>query len=141
MRGPKLDFGPSSSKRRAETRHDKFRALPHLQLEAAVRTAHRTQGGEQEKAIKDVQEGLKILEEELKGKFFNGEKIGFFDVVACLIAFRLSVLREAAGLKFYDPEMLPALSSWAEEFTKAEVVKEVLPPRDELLATIKSRRP
>ncbi|KAL4187485.1 hypothetical protein AMTRI_Chr09g39280 [Amborella trichopoda] len=100
--------------------------------------AYRTQGDEKEKAIKDAQESVKILDEALKGKFFNGETIGLLDIVACGFSFWLPVVGEAGGINVFDPEMFPHLSSWTEEFTKVEVVKEVFPPRDKLLAVFKA---
>ncbi|KAL4187490.1 hypothetical protein AMTRI_Chr09g39290 [Amborella trichopoda] len=106
----------------------------------AIWTAYGTQGEEKEKAIKDAEEGLKILEEGLKGKFFNGETIGFLDIVACGIAFWLPVLEEAADIKFFDPEKLPRLRCWTEEYTKVELVKEAFPPRDKLLPAFKAYR-
>ncbi|ERN10816.1 hypothetical protein AMTR_s00027p00234720 [Amborella trichopoda] len=50
----------------------------------------------------------------------------------------MPVLEESAGFKVFDPEKLPRLRSWTEEFTKVQVVKEAFPPRDKLLAAFKA---
>ncbi|KAL4186954.1 hypothetical protein AMTRI_Chr09g16420 [Amborella trichopoda] len=80
----------------------------------------KTQGEEQEKAMKEAEEALKTLERGgIKGKFFGGEAISIVDISASCLSIWLEV-------------------SWIEEFTSIDLVKESFPPRDKLLAYHKS---
>ncbi|KAK7838983.1 glutathione transferase gst 23 [Quercus suber] len=49
----------------------------------ALMAAFTKKGEEQERAVKEAHENLKILESGLEGKrFFGGETIGFVDIIA-----------------------------------------------------------
>ncbi|GAV65461.1 GST_C domain-containing protein/GST_N_3 domain-containing protein [Cephalotus follicularis] len=86
--------------------------------------------GNKEKAIEE----LETLENELKDKrFFGGDKIGFVDIVANLIALWFGVIQEAVGLELLTQEKFPNLSKWSDEFVNCNIVKENLPPREKLL--------
>ncbi|EEF38365.1 glutathione s-transferase, putative [Ricinus communis] len=92
-------------------------------------------GKEQEDAIPEALENLKILEEELRGKkFFGGEKIGFVDLAFGWLANTLSVLEEVVGLKLIDEMKFPLLAGWMIEFSDSPVIKESWPPRDVLIS-------
>ncbi|KAL4187497.1 hypothetical protein AMTRI_Chr09g19270 [Amborella trichopoda] len=99
--------------------------------------AFTTQGGQQEKALKEAQECIKTLEAALKAKFFGGETIGYVDVVGNFLGYWMRILGEAAGIQYYDAEKAPVFHSWIEEFTSVDVVKESLPTHDKLLAYFK----
>ena len=79
-----------------------------------------TTGEEQEKAVKEARELLKILEEHGLGekKFFGGNEIGMTDLVFGGIAcWSLDEsLEEAAGVKLLDADSFPQLQAWTKKF-------------------------
>ncbi|KAL4204530.1 hypothetical protein AMTRI_Chr01g132470 [Amborella trichopoda] len=85
----------------------------------------KTQGEEQEKAMKEAEEALKTLER--GGLIFGGEAISIVDISANCLSIWLEV-----------SEKFPLICSWIEEFTSIDLVKESFPPRDKLLAGHKS---
>ncbi|KAI3782668.1 hypothetical protein L2E82_12721 [Cichorium intybus] len=98
------------------------------------------QGNEQTDA--EALEQLQILENELKvkgTKFFGGDNINLVDIAAGFIAYWLGVIQEAAGKELVTKEKFPKLTVWADDFVNFEVVKEVLPPRENLLGFFKKR--
>lgn len=94
---------------------------------------------EKEKGTKESLEGLQILENELKGKFFNGDSIGFVDITGLFIAFWLPIIQEAGGFVLFSGDKFPKLYKWSHEILNHPTVKLVLPPRDPLLALVRSR--
>ncbi|KAJ0027519.1 hypothetical protein Pint_35295 [Pistacia integerrima] len=82
---------------------------------------------------------LKTLENELKNRFFGGEKIGVVDIVANFIGFWLGCIQEASGVAILTEEKFPKLHKWSGEFVSCDVVKENLPPRYKLIACLRSR--
>jgi glutathione S-transferase len=94
---------------------------------------------EREKHIEESTEALKILENELKGKFFGGEEINFVDIAAVFIAFWIPLIQDITDLKLFTDEKFPKLYNWSQEFLNHPVVKENLPPRDPLFAFFKAR--
>ncbi|OIT04902.1 PREDICTED: probable glutathione S-transferase [Nicotiana attenuata] len=98
------------------------------------------QGEEQEKGKNEVCEMLKVLDNELKDKkFFVGDKFGFADIAANLVAFWLGVFEEASGVVLVTSENFPNFCKWRHEYINCSQVKESLPPRDELLAFYRAR--
>ncbi|KAI9079589.1 hypothetical protein K1719_038416 [Acacia pycnantha] len=106
---------------------------------ALVKAAWNPDEKERDKGAEEAREALKILENELKGKFFNGDSIGLVDIAALFIAFWLPLLQEAGGLDLYSGEKYPKLEKWGHEILNLPVVKGVLPPRDPILAIYKTR--
>jgi len=97
-------------------------------------------GNGDEKAIDEARELLKILENELKGKkFFGGDNIGLVDIVAVFIGYWLVLVQEVSGLELLTKESLPKLCEWTDEFISCGVVKESLPPSDELRDFLRTR--
>ncbi|KAL6142193.1 hypothetical protein ACLB2K_060476 [Fragaria x ananassa] len=96
---------------------------------------------DREKAVEEAYETLKLLENELKGKkFFGGEEIGFVDIVADFIGgYWLRDFQEVVGMELLTKEKLPKLCEWSDEFVNHAVIKEVLPPRDKLIAFFRTR--
>ncbi|MGV7411864.1 glutathione S-transferase family protein, partial [Mycobacterium kansasii] len=88
-----------------------------------------------EKAIEEAVELLKILDNELQGKkFFGGETIGLADISANFIGLWLGIYQEMLGIQVLTSEKLPRLSEWANEYLNSTIIKQSLPPRDELSA-------
>lgn len=101
-----------------------------------------TVGEEQEKATKEAQEVLKVIEDHGLGKrkFFGGEKVGMTDLVLGWITGWLECMEEALGVKLLDPHGFPRLMLWIKNFKDVPVIRENLPHRDELLAYFKGLR-
>ncbi|XP_068660246.1 glutathione transferase GST 23-like [Aristolochia californica] len=98
-------------------------------------------GKEQEKHLEEAAAALKILEGCVHGKrFFSGEGIGYADLVAGWIPQWLPVIEEVAGVKLLDPQSLPSLCAWSKSFLQVELIKENLPPRDELIGPYDAKR-
>ena len=94
---------------------------------------------ENEKAIDEATELLKILENELEGKkFFGGDKIGLVDIVADFIGYWLGLIQHVTGLELLTKEKFPNLCEWSHEFLSCSIVKESFPPSDHLLEYFRS---
>ncbi|XP_077218395.1 putative glutathione S-transferase [Tasmannia lanceolata] len=105
------------------------------------RTAFFSQGEEREKALESTREALKILDIELKGKkFFGGETIGFVDLVAGCIAYWLPIFDEIAEMNLLFEQRFPSFYAWRENFIKVAVIKENVPPQDQMLVIYGERR-
>jgi glutathione S-transferase len=87
-----------------------------------------------EKSIEEIEVVLQFLENELKDKFFGGEKIGLVDISAVFIAFWLPIIQEVKGIKLFKFEKFPKLYIWSQDFNNHPIVKEKLPTRETLLA-------
>ncbi|XP_050254414.1 glutathione transferase GST 23-like isoform X2 [Quercus robur] len=100
----------------------------------ALMAAFSKRGEEQERAVKEAHENLKILESGLEGKrFFGGETIGFVDIAAGWIGFSAQMTGEIIGIKLIDAETMPLLDSWFQDFLGIPLIKECMPPQDKLL--------
>ncbi|KAH0737680.1 hypothetical protein KY290_036385 [Solanum tuberosum] len=107
---------------------------------AVVNTFFR-KGDEQEKGKEEVYEMLKVLDNELKDKkFFVGDKFGFADIVANMVALWLGVYEEASGVVLVTSQKFPKFCAWRDEYINCSQVKEYLPSRrDELLTFFHAR--
>ncbi|XP_027349354.1 probable glutathione S-transferase [Abrus precatorius] len=90
---------------------------------------------EREKAAEELNEALKFLEDELKDKFFGGDEFGFVDIAAVFIP----IVQEVAGMQLFSSENFPKLYKWSKDFHNHPIVKECLPPKDQLFAYFKAR--
>ncbi|KAL3748462.1 hypothetical protein ACJRO7_009668 [Eucalyptus globulus] len=112
----------------------------HQQLFEAMGSVLRTDGEAQERAVKEMHEKLKVLEEGIKGSypggspFFNGDNMGLLDVVVCSILGNHKVREEVLGVKFLDPDKYPTVTSWVKALTELPLVKEAMPPHEKLVA-------
>lgn len=91
---------------------------------------------DKEVAMSEAYENLKIIENELKNKrFFGGDNIGIVDIVANFFGLWLGAAEEASGLepKMMTEENFPNLCRWRDEYINCSVIKEVLPPKDEMV--------
>ncbi|KAI3879172.1 hypothetical protein MKW98_028739 [Papaver atlanticum] len=98
------------------------------------------EGEELEKSVKETQAILKTLEMGLKGKFFGGENIGFADIAVGWIPFWTRMAEKIIGVKLVDTENVPLLNAWFEDVLDVEILKDILPPRDKMLAKMKMYR-
>ncbi|KAK4259201.1 hypothetical protein QN277_005557 [Acacia crassicarpa] len=107
-------------------------------LPAVFKAATNPNEKEKEKGGEELRESLKILENELKGKFFNGDSIGLVDIAAL---FWLPIIQEVVGLDLNNSEKYPKLEKGGQEIMNHHVVKEVFvgisPEADPLLAFFK----
>ncbi|XP_031278264.1 glutathione transferase GST 23-like [Pistacia vera] len=96
---------------------------------------------QQEKAIKEAREQLKVLEEGVGDKkFFGGNEIGMADLVLGWIAKSFGVIEEVVGVKVLDADSFPGLHSWVGNFRGHPVIKQNLPDCDEMFAYYKQKR-
>ncbi|XP_074340239.1 putative glutathione S-transferase [Apium graveolens] len=97
---------------------------------AAMRRIRRGSEG-QEKAIEELTEHLKELENELKGKkFFGGDEIGLVDITANVLALWLGVLLELMGIELLTKEKFPRFCEWIDDYLDNSVIKDTLPARE-----------
>ncbi|CAN6992218.1 hypothetical protein BRARA_A03577 [Brassica rapa] len=95
---------------------------------------------EREKMVEEAYDGLKYLEEELGDKqFFGGETIGFVDIAADFIAYWFGIAQEASGVMIMTAERFPKLQRWSQNFVRNNIIKEVLPPKEKLMALFKAQ--
>ncbi|KAA8527851.1 hypothetical protein F0562_035280 [Nyssa sinensis] len=101
-----------------------------------------TTGEEHEKAIKDILESLRTIEEHAlaEKKFFCGEKIGITDFAFVGIVYWLEVIEEILGLKLLEAESFPRLHAWIKTFKEEPIIKENLPDKEKTFAHLKRRR-
>ncbi|XP_062168159.1 glutathione S-transferase U8-like [Alnus glutinosa] len=93
---------------------------------------------EHEKAVKEVDELLKVLENEVKEKrFFGGQSIGMVDIVANIIGFWRRACEEGSGVELLTREKFPKLRNWIDKFVSSSVIKKNLPPRDKLVVFLR----
>lgn len=102
----------------------------------------RSGGEEQEKAIEESLEMLRIVETRALGdkKFFGGDKIGIVDIAFGGIAHWLGVIEEVVGLKLLEANEFPRLHSWIESFKQVPVIKQNLPERQDMIVLYKGVR-
>uniref|UniRef100_A0A5B6YPY4 Glutathione S-transferase n=1 Tax=Davidia involucrata TaxID=16924 RepID=A0A5B6YPY4_DAVIN len=99
-------------------------------------------GEEQEKAIKETMEVLKVLEEKGLGdkKFVGGDTIGLVDITFGWLPRWFECMEEVVGVKLLQPTTFPRLHAWMENFKEVPVIKENLPDHEKLLAHFKRIR-
>lgn len=97
-------------------------------------------GKEQEGAIEEVDQLLKILENELNGKeFFAGQSMGYLDVVASVL-FWFRTEEEVGGVNTLTAEKFPMIHEWIEKLIKFDVVNECRIPKEKYPDYIELRR-
>lgn len=92
------------------------------------------------KTDKEACDQLQILENELKvkgTKFFGGDSINLVDIAADFIAYWVGIIQEVTGKTLVTKDKFPTITVWADHFINLEVINQVLPPREQLLAFFK----
>ncbi|KAJ3680993.1 hypothetical protein LUZ60_015482 [Juncus effusus] len=93
-----------------------------------------TKGKDQEEAYESFTDYLAILERELEGKeFFGGENIGFVDILLGCMSYVVPIYEEITDFEIITKEKFPLLHAWMQAFLSSDIVRDNLPPRDELL--------
>ncbi|XXG52437.1 hypothetical protein AAC387_Pa03g0781 [Persea americana] len=102
---------------------------------AALWRVFTTRGKEQEEAISTSMECLKTLEEWLKGKkYFNGDSLGYADIILGWIANLVRVVEEILEMKIIDKERFPLLFAWIQNLSNLPAIKDSWPPHDKLVS-------
>ncbi|XWS71631.1 hypothetical protein CRYUN_Cryun03dG0154500 [Craigia yunnanensis] len=97
-------------------------------------------GKEQDQAIEQITEQLKLLENELKGKeYFSGQSIGYLDIVANVLVFWFRNLQEALGVDMFTEEKFPIIFEWIGKLVKIDTVNECRIPKEKHLDYIRTR--
>ncbi|KAL1546308.1 glutathione transferase [Salvia divinorum] len=95
-------------------------------------------GEEREKAKKEAEEALKILENEIEGKkFFGGDKIGVVDYVGNVIAFWIPILQDVVGFHILTKDKFPNIWKWGDELCNDSFVKKNLPEKEKVSFALK----
>ena len=108
----------------------------------AIWRVFRSRAEEQEKAIEESLEMLRIVEEQaLEGKkYFGGDEIGIVDIAFGGIAHWLGVIEEVVGVKLLEANEFPRLHAWTNNFKEVPVIKQNLPDRQDMLVLFKGVR-
>lgn len=99
-------------------------------------------GEEQEKALEEVFEKMKVLERGMKELLpegvpeVDGNNFGVLDILVGATFGNYKANEEVNGLKILDPEKYPLMFSWVRKLKEIPLVKEVLPPHDKLVALL-----
>ncbi|KAJ6988761.1 glutathione S-transferase [Populus alba x Populus x berolinensis] len=115
---------------------------PYIIDSAALVPLFGASGEELEKAVKEVVEALRVLEEQGLGdkKFFGGDSINLVDISYGLFAYWLAAIEDIVGVKVLEPSTLPRLHAWAQNFIEVPLIKENIPDNDKMLLYMKSVR-
>ncbi|EOY01939.1 Glutathione S-transferase TAU 10 [Theobroma cacao] len=103
-----------------------------------------SQGKEHDKAIEVYHGLLKVFEEGIekdfpaKSPFFNGDSLGFLDVIVGTVACNYQAFHEVVTVIF-DPAKHPSFFSWVTALKEHPLIKEVLPPHDKLVALMRKK--
>ncbi|XP_038896028.1 glutathione S-transferase U9-like [Benincasa hispida] len=112
------------------------------QLFDGLLLAMKTDGEAQEKAIKDVKEKLKVVEEQgLKSllaeesPFVNGDELGYLDIGMLAVLGRYMIYQEFFGMKIVEEEEIPILFSWLNRLIEHPIA-EGAPPKEKVLGLL-----
>nr|XP_043618596.1 probable glutathione S-transferase [Erigeron canadensis] len=109
----------------------------------AIYNGIRSNGDEQ--AMSEAYKQLQILESELMiigvegNKYFGGDNINLVDIAAVFLAYWPGIIEETSGINSVPKDKFPKIIEWANNLLSLQVVKEILPPRSELVVFFKKR--
>ncbi|OIV89159.1 hypothetical protein TanjilG_26014 [Lupinus angustifolius] len=111
-------------------------------LSPTIRPLSVAQGDEKKKLIKELGEGLVLVEDALKkisnGKdFFGGDQIGYLDIAFSSVLPWVRVIETLHEVKLVDEATTPSLVNWGEKYSKHDAVKDVLPEHEKLVGFAK----
>ncbi|KAK3002326.1 hypothetical protein RJ639_021581 [Escallonia herrerae] len=101
-------------------------------------------GKEQEKAMENFSELLSVFEEGIardlpqRSPFFNGETLGFLDIMVASNSCNYRAFSEAVGVTF-DQEKHSAFFKWVHALQDCYLIKETLPPHEKVVAKIREK--
>jgi len=122
---------PKSPQQRA---HARFWAnfVDQKFYDAAIK-AFFSRGEDRAKGVESIEEALRFLKGEIAGKkFFGEDSVGFLNIVVGWIAYWFQFVEEVGGFKVMDSEKYPAFCAWTDNFLDIPVIKENLPPPEDL---------
>ena len=114
-----------------------------MQLFDTMYTVTKTDGQAQEKAVKELLEKLRVLEDGIKEFFPDGnpcigsDNIEFLDLVMLSLFGAHKIQEEVLGIKIIDPEKTPLIFSWLTAINQLPLVKESTPPHDNIVGIFK----
>ncbi|KAK4767911.1 hypothetical protein SAY87_003052 [Trapa incisa] len=117
----------------------------HQQIFQDLALVLKSEGQVQEKAIEQIHEKLKLLEEGLETASFpraigDGKDMGLLDVVMCSIFGIHKVFEEVFCVKFMVVEKYPLVTSWINSMTELPLVKDLYPSHESLVGKLRSFR-
>ncbi|KAI3758294.1 hypothetical protein L6452_05853 [Arctium lappa] len=94
---------------------------------------------QKDKVAEEAREILKTLESclNLNKPFYGGKIIGFMDIAVAWIGIWAPMLEKIIDVKLLNEEYMPLLNTWFSDVLEVLVIKECVPPLDELLAHYK----
>ncbi|VVB17711.1 unnamed protein product [Arabis nemorensis] len=143
--GPRLL--PQDPYKRAKVRFWASYVQLHL-FDVAMRVV-KTEGEEQEKALTEVKEKLRVIEKEGLKEIFSdtdgqptvtNETMSLVDIVMCTLLSPYKAHEEVLGLKIIDPETFPGVYAWISAINQTDVVKELSPPYEQVLEILRAFR-
>ncbi|KAF7809130.1 glutathione S-transferase U10-like [Senna tora] len=103
----------------------------------------RSQGEEKKQAIENLIGMLKVVEEGMKKDlgdqfpFFNGETLGFLDIVVGANICSYEAFHEAFDVEIIGANKNPVFYSWVNALKEHPLIKDNMPPHDKLVARMK----
>ncbi|OIW13152.1 hypothetical protein TanjilG_09186 [Lupinus angustifolius] len=100
-------------------------------------------GEEREKAIVDIREHLRVVEEHYfhdENKFLKGDTISIVDLAFGSIINIIATLDDIIQVKVLEAEKFPHLLSWFNNFKNIPIINENLPNHEKMVDSIKSIR-
>ncbi|MED6172623.1 hypothetical protein PIB30_118047 [Stylosanthes scabra] len=100
-------------------------------------------GEEKQKAIEDMEEMQRVLEEGIKQdfpeqfSFFNGNTMGLLDIVMGVNSYNYKAFHEVTNSEIIGPKN-PKIFMWVNAMKEHPLMKDTLPPHDKVVAMLKS---
>ncbi|MED6172622.1 hypothetical protein PIB30_051758 [Stylosanthes scabra] len=101
-------------------------------------------GEENQKAIEDMEEMQRVLEEGIKqdfpekSSFFNGKTMGLLDIVMGVNGYNYKAFHEVTNSEIIGPKN-PKIFMWVNALKEHPLMKDTLPPHDKVVAMLKSK--
>ncbi|GAB2297266.1 Glutathione S-transferase U1 [Dionaea muscipula] len=100
------------------------------------------QGDEVEKKLKEIKEGLGLLDDALvkisKGKpFFGGEELGYLDIALSGFVAWIQVREKTFDVKLLHESTTPNLAVWVHNLSAHPAVKDIIPTADALIEWVR----